>query len=105
MRYNRGDLDAGQHILVSTASGLVRADLSEMVSIVLFGLFEAVLFEQATLPSEQRQRYLVLIDEFQVYLRRELPGHARRVTQIWQQFRPGDAVAGLPRPARPHAAH
>ncbi len=67
MRYNRGDLGAGQHILVSTASGLVRADLSEMVSIVLFGLFEAVLFEQASLPSEQRRRYLVLIDEFQVY--------------------------------------
>ncbi len=58
---------SGQHLLVSTASGLVGADLSELVGIVLLGLFEAALSEQAALPPEQRRRYLVLIDEFQVY--------------------------------------
>jgi len=58
---------SGQHLLVSTASGVVGADLSELVGIVLLGLFEAALAEQAILPPEQRRRYLVLIDEFQVY--------------------------------------
>jgi len=58
---------SGQHLLVSTASGVVGADLSELVGIVLLGLFEATLAEQAALPPEQRRRYLVLIDEFQVY--------------------------------------
>jgi hypothetical protein len=57
----------GQHLLVSTASGVVGADLSELIGIVLLGLFEAALSEQAELPPEQRRRYLVLIDEFQVY--------------------------------------
>jgi hypothetical protein len=46
-------------------SGIVGAGLSEPVGIVLLGLFEVALSEQATLPQEQRRRYLVLIDEFQ----------------------------------------
>ena len=58
---------SGQLLLVSTASGVVGADLSELIGIVLLGLFEAALAEQATLVPEARQRYLVLIDEFQVY--------------------------------------
>jgi hypothetical protein len=58
---------SGQLLLVSTASGVVGADLSELIGIVLLGLFEAALSEQAELPFEQRRRYLVLIDEFQVY--------------------------------------
>jgi len=58
---------SGQHLLVSTASGVVGADLSELVGIVLLGLFEAALAEQAALPPSLRRRYLVLIDEFQVY--------------------------------------
>jgi hypothetical protein len=58
---------SGQHLLVSTASGVVGADLSELVGIVLLGLFEAALSEQAALPPHERRRYLVLIDEFQVY--------------------------------------
>src|SRR6266699_2808796 len=58
---------AGQILLVNTASGVVGADLSELVGIVLLGLFEAALAEQAALSPEQRRRYLVLIDEFQVY--------------------------------------
>jgi hypothetical protein len=57
----------GQHLLVSTARGIVGADLSELIGIVLLGLFEAALSEQAELALEQRRRYLVLIDEFQVY--------------------------------------
>jgi hypothetical protein len=40
---------------------------SELIGIVLLGLFEAPLVEQASVPFEQRRRYLVLIDEFQVY--------------------------------------
>jgi hypothetical protein len=58
---------SGQHLLVSTASGVVGADLSELVGIVLLGLFEAALAEQAALPPHERRHYLVLIDEFQVY--------------------------------------
>jgi hypothetical protein len=58
---------SGQHLLVSTASGVVGADLSELIGIVLLGLFESALAEQADQPFEQRRRYLVLIDEFQVY--------------------------------------
>ncbi len=63
----RAVIRSGQYLLVSTASGVVGADLSELVGIVLLGLFEAALSEQATLPLDQRRRYLVLIDEFQVY--------------------------------------
>jgi hypothetical protein len=58
---------SGQHLLVSTASGVVGADLSELIGIVLLGLFEAALSEQADQSPEKRRRYLVLIDEFQVY--------------------------------------
>jgi len=57
----------GQLLLVSTASGVIGADLSELIGIVLLGLFQAALAEQAAVPFEQRRRYLVLIDEFQVY--------------------------------------
>ncbi len=58
---------SGKLLLVNTASGVVGADLSELIGIVLLGLFEAALAEQAAVPLEQRRRYLVLIDEFQVY--------------------------------------
>lgn len=58
---------AGQILLVSTAGGVVGSDLSELIGIVLLGLFEAALAEQAMLSQDERRRYLVLIDEFQVY--------------------------------------
>jgi hypothetical protein len=58
---------AGKLLLINTASGVVGADLSELIGIVLLGLFEAALAEQAALPPVRRRRYLVLIDEFQVY--------------------------------------
>ena len=58
---------SGKLLLINTASGVVGADLSELIGIVLLGLFEAALAEQAALSPEQRRRYLVLIDEFQVY--------------------------------------
>src|SRR5260221_13757330 len=45
----------GQLLLVSTASGVVGSDLSELVGIVLLGLFEAALAEQTTLLPEQRR--------------------------------------------------
>ncbi len=67
MKCNCGDLGVVQHLLVSTASGVVGAGLSEPVGIVLLGLFEAALSEQATLPPHERWHYLVLIDESQVY--------------------------------------
>ncbi|HEY6408823.1 MAG TPA: type IV secretory system conjugative DNA transfer family protein, partial [Ktedonobacteraceae bacterium] len=60
-------VSAGKLLLINTASGVVGADLSELIGIVLLGLFEAALAEQAGLSQEQRRRYLVLIDEFQVY--------------------------------------
>jgi hypothetical protein len=58
---------AGHLLLINTASGVVGADLSELIGIVLLGLFEAALAEQAALPPSLRRRYLMLIDEFQVY--------------------------------------
>ena len=58
---------SGKHLLISTAMGVVGADLSELIGIVLLGLFEAALSEQAVLSPSLRRRYLVLIDEFQVY--------------------------------------
>jgi hypothetical protein len=58
---------SGRYLLVSTASGVVGADLSELIGIVLLGLFEAVLSEQADQSPEKRRRYLVVIDEFQVF--------------------------------------
>jgi hypothetical protein len=58
---------SGQLLLINTASGVIGADLSELVGIVLLGLFEAALSEQATLSPALRRHYLVLIDEFQVY--------------------------------------
>jgi hypothetical protein len=58
---------AGHLLLINTASGVVGADLSELIGIVLLGLFEAALAEQAALSPALRRRYLVLIDEFQVY--------------------------------------
>ena len=58
---------SGQLLLINTASGVVGADLSELIGIVLLGLFEAALAEQAALSPALRRRYLVLIDEFQVY--------------------------------------
>jgi hypothetical protein len=58
---------SGRLLLVSTASGVVGADLSELIGIVLLGLFEAALSEQADQSPDERRRYLVLIDEFQVY--------------------------------------
>ena len=58
---------SGKLLLINTASGVVGADLSELIGIVLLGLFEAVLAEQAALSPALRRRYLVLIDEFQVY--------------------------------------
>src|SRR5258706_5243057 len=53
---------AGQLLLVNTASGVVGADLSELIGIVLLGLFEAALAEQAAVPLEQRRRYLDRLD-------------------------------------------
>ena len=58
---------SGKLLLINTASGVVGSDLSELIGIVLLGLFEAALAEQAELIPERRRRYLVLIDEFQVY--------------------------------------
>jgi len=58
---------SGKLLLINTASGVVGSDLSELIGIVMLGLFEAALSEQAALSPEQRRRYLVLIDEFQVY--------------------------------------
>jgi hypothetical protein len=58
---------SGKLLLINTASGVVGADLSELIGIVLLGLFEAALAEQAALSPSLRRRYLVLIDEFQVY--------------------------------------
>ena len=46
---------AGHLLLINTASGVVGADLSELIGIVLLGLFEAALAEQAALSPALRR--------------------------------------------------
>jgi hypothetical protein len=58
---------AGKILLVSTANGIVGSDVGALIGSTLLGLFQVSLAEQAELPREQRQRFLALIDEFQVY--------------------------------------
>ncbi len=76
---------------------MVGADLSELVGIVLLGLFEVALSEQAALPPEQR-RYMLLIDEFQM-----CRGASYQVRK-YVGFCPRHVVAGLPEPAGAHPA-
>ena len=57
----------GQILLVSTAAGVVGADISTLIGSFLLGLFHVTLAEQAELHQTQRRHYLALIDEFQVY--------------------------------------
>ncbi len=59
---------SGKILLVSTASGVVGTDVAALVGATLLGLFQHTLAEQAELEREQRQRFLALIDEFQVFL-------------------------------------
>ena len=57
----------GKILLVSTASGVVGADISAFLGATLLGLLQATLAEQADLAPEQRRPILMLVDEFQVY--------------------------------------
>jgi hypothetical protein len=59
---------SGKILLVSTASGVVGTDVAALLGATLLGLFHLTLAEQAELQREQRQRFLALIDEFQVFL-------------------------------------
>src|SRR5256714_9791893 len=77
----------GRLLLVSTASGAAGADLSELIGIVLLGLFEAALAVQASGPFEQRRRYLVLIDEFQVYRNANYQGMLAELRKYGGRFR------------------
>ncbi len=76
--------------MVSTASGVVAADLSALIGIVLLGLFEAALAEQASLPFEQRRRYLVLIDEFQGYRNANYQGMLAELQALVRFWRSGN---------------
>jgi hypothetical protein len=60
-------IQQGKILLVSTASGVVGADLSAFLGATLLGLLQATLAEQAIFAPEQRRPVLMLIDEFQVY--------------------------------------
>ncbi len=57
----------GKILLVSTASGVVGADISALIGATLLGLFQASLAEQARQQDALRRHFLVLIDEFQVF--------------------------------------
>ncbi len=59
---------AGKILLVSTASGVVGADVAALLGATLLGLFHVTLAEQAELQREQRRHFLALIDEFQVFV-------------------------------------
>jgi hypothetical protein len=58
---------SGKILLVSTASGVVGADVSALLGATLLGLFQVTLAEQAEVQREERRPFLALIDEFQVY--------------------------------------
>jgi hypothetical protein len=58
---------AGKILLVSTASGIIGADISALLGATLLGLFHVTLAEQAELARAERRQFLALIDEFQVY--------------------------------------
>jgi hypothetical protein len=58
---------AGKILLVSTAGGIVGADVSALLGATLLGLFHVTLAEQAALARAERRQFLALIDEFQVY--------------------------------------
>ncbi len=58
---------AGKIVLVSTASGIVGADVSALLGATLLGLFHVSLAEQAEVSRAERRHFLALIDEFQVY--------------------------------------
>jgi len=73
-------------LLVSTASGIVGTDLSELVGIVLLGLFQAALAEQAALPTARTQTLPGADRRVPGVPRRQLRGDAGRVTQVWRQF-------------------
>ena len=60
-------IGAGRHVLISTAGSSVGDDTSSLIGATLLGLFQTALSEQGTLPEASRTRYLLLIDEFQVY--------------------------------------
>ncbi len=57
----------GKILLISTASGVVGADVSALLGATLLGLFQNTLAEQAILNVGNRQKYFMLIDEFQTY--------------------------------------
>lgn len=52
-------------VLLSCAAGDVGADLAALFGSLLLGFFQQALAEQARLTPESRQRFLVVIDEFQ----------------------------------------
>lgn len=52
-------------VLLSCAAGEVGADLAALFGSLLVGFFQTALQEQGRLPQQERQRMLVLIDEFQ----------------------------------------
>jgi hypothetical protein len=58
---------AGKILLVSTANGIVGADVSALLGATLLGLFHVTLGEQAERTQKDRQQFLALIDEFQGY--------------------------------------
>jgi hypothetical protein len=53
-------------VLFDCASGEIGADMAALFGSVFVGFFQAALQEQARLRTEERHRFLVLIDEFQV---------------------------------------
>jgi hypothetical protein len=54
-------------LLISTASGIVGADVSALLGATLLGLFHVTLAEQTEVSRAERRQFLALIDEFQVY--------------------------------------
>ena len=56
-----------QILLISTAAGVVGSDLSTLLGSLLIGLFHITLAEQSDRNKEERNPFLALIDEFQVY--------------------------------------
>ena len=95
---------SGKILLVSTASGVVGADVSALLGATLLGLFHVTLAEQAELARAERRQFLALIDEFQVYQGADFGTMLAGLRKVWGQLRAGDAVALLPGSTGSHIA-
>jgi hypothetical protein len=93
----------GKLLLVSTASGVVGADLSELIGIVLLGLLQAALAEQAAVPFEQRDARPAGVADELIRASQARQRSAAPVKPRASHTRAQDELPGVTDPAREEA--